>query len=71
MARRIPGCYGSTGGYLRMQCLSMPAAVHQDGSAARLGRAPLDVLLRLSGLTRTEVLLPDGRHLALREESTS
>lgn len=66
--RRVPGCEGSTGEYLRAQCLSLPAAVRADGAAARLGRPPLDVLLGFSGLKRASVLLPDGRALSLAEE---
>ena len=68
--RRIPGCDGSSPGYLRTQCLSLPAAVRGDGGAARLGRAPLDVLLVFSGLKRAAVTLPDGRKLELAEDTT-
>jgi hypothetical protein len=68
--RRIPGCDGSSPGYLRTRCLSLPAAVRADGGAARLGRAPLDVLLVFSGLKRAAVTLPDGRGLTLAEDTT-
>jgi hypothetical protein len=44
--------------------------VRADGGAARLGRAPLDVLLVFSGLKRAAVTLPDGRGLALAEDTT-
>lgn len=66
--RRIPGCEGSTPAYLRTQCLSLTAAVRADGGAARLGRAPLDVLIVFSGLKRAELRLPGGRTLVLCEE---
>jgi len=65
--RSVPGCQGSSPGYLRTRLLSMPASVSGDGTSARLGRAPFDVLLGLSGLTRASVTLPDGRRLALSE----
>jgi hypothetical protein len=65
--RRIPGCDGASPAYLRAQCLSFPAAVARDGSAARLGRPPLDVLLRLSGLKRGRVTLPGGPTIVLAE----
>lgn len=68
LARRIPGCEGSSAAYLRTRCLALPAAVRDDGSAARLGRAPLDVLLVLSGLKRARIERPDGSVLALSEE---
>lgn len=67
--RRIPGCDGSTAAYLRTRCLSLPASLRADGGAARLGRAPLDVLLVFSGLKRAELRLPCGRMLVLREEA--
>lgn len=63
--RRVPGCEGSSPAYLRTRLLSLPAAVASDGSAARLGHAPLDVLLGLSGLKRATVAFPDGRRLVL------
>ena len=63
--RRVPGCEGSSAAYLRTRLLSLPAAVAPDGSAARLGHAPLDVLLGLSGLKRAAVAFPDGRRLVL------
>ena len=66
--RRIPGCDGASDAYLRSQCLSLPAAVRSDGAAARLGPAPLDVLLGFSGLKRACVTLPDGSGLDLSEE---
>jgi len=69
--RRIPGCDGASFSYLRAQCLSFPAVVASDGSSARLGRPPLDVLLMLSGLRRAQVTLPDGRMLALAEGTDS
>lgn len=67
-ARCIPGCEGSTAAYVRAQLLTMPAAVRADGAEARLGRPPLDVLLRFSGLKRASVTRPDGRSLSLSEE---
>lgn len=69
-ARRMPGCEGATARYLRRQCLAGGAAVtiHDGRVDARLGRAPLDVLLRLSGLHRVEVALPDGRTWSLHVE---
>jgi hypothetical protein len=68
--RRIPGCRGSSAAYLRTQCLALPAAVRRDGTAARLGRAPLDVLLGFAGLKRTSVTLPDGRRIDLSEDAS-
>ena len=68
LAQSVPGCAGSTSNYLRTRLLSMPASVSGDGSTAQLGRAPLDVLLQLSGLTRAAVVLPDGRRLTLTED---
>jgi hypothetical protein len=67
-ARVVPGCEGSSPSYLRTRLLSMPASVSGDGSFAQLGRPALDVLLRLSGLHRAVVILPDGRRLALSED---
>ena len=67
-ARSVPGCQGSSPGYLRSRLLSMPASVSGNGGSAQLGRPPLDVLLGLSGLTRAVVTLPDGRRLAIAED---
>ena len=65
---RVPGCDGSSAAYLRRECLSLHASVDATGTAARLGRAPLDVLLVFSGLKRTSVIRPDGLRLTLSEE---
>jgi hypothetical protein len=67
-AARVPGCDGSTARYLRTQCLAMSAAVSADGTHVRLGRAPLDLLLVLSGLKRADLMMPDGRRLVVGEE---
>jgi len=69
-ARRLPGCERASARYLRRQCLAGQAVVTIAPARvdARLGRAPLDVLLRLSGLHRAEVTLPDGRVWSLVAE---
>jgi hypothetical protein len=66
----VPGCSGSSAEYLRRQCLSFGAS-SGEGTAARLGRAPLDILLVFSGLKRASLVLPDGRPLVLAEEELS
>jgi hypothetical protein len=65
LAGRIPGLDGSTARYVRRQVLSPYATISPDGTEARLGRPPLDVLLILSGLKRACVVLPHGRTLTL------
>jgi hypothetical protein len=67
--RGVPGCDGSSPAYLRARCLSQAAAVSPDGTTARLGRAPLDVLLGLAGLKRASITFPDARRLVLSEEA--
>jgi hypothetical protein len=67
-SRSVPGCDGATAAYLRSQLLSMPAAVNIEGTAGRLGPAPLDILLAMSGLNRAEVTLPDGRRLVVSRD---
>lgn len=67
-ADRVPGCEGSSAAYVQSQLLSLPASVSADGSQARLGRPPLDVLLTFSGLKRASVELPHGRLLSLSAE---
>jgi hypothetical protein len=64
-AASVPGCAGSTPTYVRRRLLAMPASVSGDGLQARLGRAPLDVLLSMAGLKRGEVSLPDGRRIVI------
>ena len=68
-AARVPGCHESTSHYLRTQCLTLGAAVSADGSRATVGRAPLDVLLVLSGLTRADVSRPDGTRLVISRDT--
>jgi hypothetical protein len=68
LAESVRGCERSSATYLRTRLLSMPASVSGDGNTVRLGRAPLDVLLQMSGLTRATVVLPDGRTLVLTED---
>jgi hypothetical protein len=72
LAARLPGCDGSSPRYLRAQCLTLPAglAFAADRIEARLGRAPLDVLLTLSSFKRSSVPLPDGRTLVIVPEGT-
>jgi hypothetical protein len=69
-ARLVGGCE-STDAYVRTQCLACGAAVSADGRRAALGRAPLDVVLVLSGLKRADVTLPDGRRLVVAQDSPS
>lgn len=69
-ADRVPGCDGSTPGYVRRQLLSLHAGISSDGTQARLGRPPLDVLLVFSGLKRASVTLPHSRTLSLSGEMT-
>lgn len=61
-ARALPGLAGSSPAFLRAQALSLPARLQagRDGAdgIACLGRAPLDVLLVLSGLKRARIELP-------------
>lgn len=67
LGEHIPGCAGSSARYLRTRCLRLTATVHCDGRTVHLGHAPLDVLLRLAGLKRAAITLPDGRELIVRE----
>jgi hypothetical protein len=71
-ARRVPGCDSSTAAYLRTRCLTFPAmvAARDERIDARLGRSPLDVVVRMSGLTRLSVELPGGRVLAVSEDGS-
>ncbi len=73
LARRLPCCKTSTAEYLRHQCLACHASVvfGDRRMDVRLGRVPLDVLLRLAGLHRTDATLPDGRLLSIRSEEPS
>lgn len=68
LGRRVPGLDGSSPAYLRRECLALTARVRADGGLALVGRPPLDVLLRFSGLKRTTVAMPDGRRLEFVED---
>jgi hypothetical protein len=67
-ARRVPGLADASRGYLRRNALELSAAIERRDArcVVRLGRAPLDVLLTLSGARRGAIALP-GLHLELRE----
>lgn len=76
-ANALPGLAGSTAAFLRAQALSLPAVAeapapgHDGGempSLVRLGRAPLDVLLVLSGVKRQRLPLPGVPPIELRED---
>ena len=64
---RLPGLAGSSPDYLRTNLLTLPAAIvaQPTGARVRLGRAPLDVLLTLSGCKSGSCTLPGGRTLEL------
>jgi hypothetical protein len=77
LARALPGLAASTPAFLRAQALALPAVVEvpaapEDGDASpnvvRLGRAPLDVLLVLSGVKRQRLLLPGVPPIELQED---
>lgn len=77
LARSLPGLAGSTPAFLRMQALALSAVVQaspegEDGEATtslvRLGRAPLDVLLVLSGVKRQRLQLPGIPPIQLQED---
>lgn len=70
-AQRIPGLAGASPDYLRRNALTLPATVErQEGECVvHLGRAPLDVLLVLSGAKRGRVALPGGASLRLLEDT--
>jgi hypothetical protein len=77
LARALPGLAGSTPAFLRAQALSLPAVVEAAATPGngdvtptlvRLGRAPVDVLLVLSGVKRQRVLLPGVPPIQLQED---
>ena len=77
LARALPGLAGSTPAFLRAQALSLPALVeiavspgdgNQTPTLVRLGRAPVDVLLVLSGVKRHRLLLPGVPPIQLQED---
>jgi len=65
------GLATSSADYLRRNVLALPAMVHvhEKGCLVGLGRAPLDVLLALTGAKRGRHVLPGGFLVELREES--
>jgi len=69
----LPGLAESSPDYLRTNLLTLPAAidVQPTGTRIRLGRAPLDVLLSLSGCKRGSCVLPGGRKLDFGGETLS
>jgi hypothetical protein len=75
LGRALPGLAASTPAFLREQALSLAAVIEpappSQGplpTVVRLGRAPLDVLLVLSGVKRQELLLPGVAPIQLRED---
>ena len=62
VAGAMPGLAGSTPAFLRAQALRMTVAIRVGAGGtptlARLGRAPLDVLLVLAGVKRASIELP-------------
>jgi hypothetical protein len=72
-AQRILGLEGSSVAYLRENALSLSAAVERQGAqvTVRLGRAPLDVLLVLSGVKRGAIDLPGGVRVEMREDAAA
>lgn len=70
LGARLPGLAGSSPDYLRRNILALPAAVavHAAGARIRVGRAPLDVLLTLSGCKRGRCELPGEWTLELDGE---
>jgi hypothetical protein len=69
LAGRIAGLAGSSPAYLRKNALALHATLERDGQCVSvvLGRAPLDVLLTLSGAKRGSVTLPGGPRIEMRE----
>jgi hypothetical protein len=69
LGERIVGLAGSSPSYLRRNALCLHATVQRDEErvCAVLGRAPLDVLLTLSGARRGSVALPGGPRIEMRE----
>jgi hypothetical protein len=69
-ASRVPGLAGSSPRYLRRMALSLGATVEREAGVtrARLGRAPLDVLLVIAGCKRGVVELPGGVAVELLED---
>lgn len=72
LAERIVGLAGSSPAYLRKNALCVHATVERDGEcvSVALGRAPLDVLLTLSGARRGSLTLPGGARIEMREAAT-
>ena len=68
----LPGCARASAAYLRTNVLAFDAHVTLDDASlhVQVGRAPLDVLLALSGWKRTECTLADGRRLELRPRAS-
>jgi hypothetical protein len=66
-ALRIPGLAGASPAYLRRNVLALPATVERRGErcVARLGRAPLDILLVLAGAKSGRIALPGAAVLEL------
>ena len=75
LGRALPGLAASTPAFLRAQALSLaafvepaPAGQEPRPTVVRLGRAPLDVLLVLSGVKRLELALPGIAPIRLQED---
>jgi hypothetical protein len=70
-ASRVPGLAGSTHDYLRRNLLDLRAAVRMraDAVLVELGRAPLDVLLVLSGAKHGGAGLPGSLPLRMAPET--
>lgn len=71
LAERIVGLAGSSHAFLRKNALPLHATVERDGERVSvvLGRAPLDVLLTLSGARGGSLSLPGGACIEMREAS--
>jgi hypothetical protein len=70
-ARRLPGFAASSAGFLYRNVLAVSAAVETtpEGFSVTLERAPLDVLLSISGIADAVVAGPCGQRIRLRRRS--
>lgn len=67
-ARRLPGFASSSASFLYRNLLAVGATVEKniDGISVVLDRAPLDVLLSISGVADADVVGPDGSKIRMR-----